>query len=229
MTASRPVVILGGASGSIVAEALYDIGVAGGGLHGAGFLNDVLPMGSDIGGLPVLGLFDLWPSLPEETVFISVLHKAKLAPLRMKRIRRLGIPEDRWAVVRHPTATVARNVPVGPGTYIGPNAAVMPGARIGRHASLRPNCSVSHDTKLGDFVFVGPNATLNGNCLVGVGVHIGPNAVIHEETTIGEFAVVGMGSVVLEDVPARTLVAGNPARVVRRLNADGEWVRADGG
>ncbi len=194
----------------------------------AGFLNDVMPENSVIGGNPVLGRFEEWVDLSTDTLFISVLHKAKQAPARMARIAALGIPEDRWAVVRHPSAVVARGVPIGHGSYIGPHAAIMPGAEIGSHTSLRPGCSVSHDTVLGDFVFVGPNATLNGNCRAGNGVHIGPNAVIHEETEIGNLAVVGMGSVVLGDVPERTLVAGNPARAIRRHDGSDAWVRVDG-
>ena len=51
---------------------------------------------------------------------------------------------------------------------------------------------------------------------------------IREETSVGALAVVGMGSVVLEDVPDGTLVAGNPARPVRRLDPSGAWVRFGG-
>jgi acetyltransferase-like isoleucine patch superfamily enzyme len=36
--------------------------------------------------------------------------------------------------------------------------------------------------------------------------------------TIGEHAIVGAGSVVLKDVPAHTIVAGNPAKVIRRVS-----------
>ena len=46
---------------------------------------------------------------------------------------------------------------------------------------------------------------------------IGSNATILCGVTIGEEAVVGAGSVVTHDVPARTVVAGNPARELRRL------------
>jgi len=150
-----------------VSEALHDIGEDGGGLICAGFLNDVLPVGFEISGYPVLSPFNVWNELSDDTLFISVLHMAKQAPERMARIAALGIPAARWAIVRHPFAPIARDVAVGPGSYIGPHAVVMPGAAMGRHASLRPGCSIGHDTKLDEFVFVGPNPTLNGNCTVG--------------------------------------------------------------
>jgi carbonic anhydrase/acetyltransferase-like protein (isoleucine patch superfamily) len=46
---------------------------------------------------------------------------------------------------------------------------------------------------------------------------IGLNAIILKGVTIGAYAVVGAGSVVFEDVPAHTIVAGNPAKVIRTL------------
>ena len=53
--------------------------------------------------------------------------------------------------------------------------------------------------------------------VIGDNVWIGNRAIILPGVTIGEGAVVGAGSVVTRDVPARTVVAGNPARMVREL------------
>ena len=49
------------------------------------------------------------------------------------------------------------------------------------------------------------------------GASIGSNATILCGVTVGEGAIVGAGSVVTKDVPARTVVAGNPAKVIRRI------------
>ena len=49
------------------------------------------------------------------------------------------------------------------------------------------------------------------------GASIGSGATILAKVTIGENAIVGAGSVVTKDVPANTIVAGNPARVLRTL------------
>jgi acetyltransferase-like isoleucine patch superfamily enzyme len=63
---------------------------------------------------------------------------------------------------------------------------------------------------------------------IGWGSFLGEGAIVLAGVTIGEQAYVGAGAVVTHDVPPRTIVAGNPARVVRRWDdASGEWIKAD--
>lgn len=212
-----PAAIFGGhGSGAIIAEALRDLASAGRGLAPPGFLNDVEPVGAKIDGLPVLGRFEDWRAMPDETIFITAIHKPMEAEVRWARIRGLGVPDERWATVIHPSAHVADSVRIGHGTYIGPNAVVMPGVTVGRHASLRAGCYVSHDVTIGDFGFVGPNAVVSGRSSLGEGIYFGPAASCREEITIGVFSVVGVGAVVVSDVSHRTTVCGNPARTLRK-------------
>ena len=51
------------------------------------------------------------------------------------------------------------------------------------------------------------------------GASIGSGATILSKVTIGENAIVGAGSVVTKDVPANSIVAGNPAKVLRYIDA----------
>ncbi len=55
--------------------------------------------------------------------------------------------------------------------------------------------------------------------IIGRGVFIGARAIILKGVTIGDRAIVGAGAVVTKDVPARQLVAGNPARVIPMTDA----------
>ncbi len=76
-------------------------------------------------------------------------------------------------------------------------------------ASFGENCRVYQNTtigmKNGKAPVLGNNVTVYANCVIIGGVHIGDNAVI------------GAGSVVLKDVPANEVWAGNPARFIRKI------------
>lgn len=91
------------------------------------------------------------------------------------------------------------------------------------------------EVRIGDFAFIGPNVSIYTAChpldaatrnttvewaepeTIGHNVWIGGNAVILPGVTIGDNVVVGAGSVVTRDVPSDCVVAGNPARIIKRL------------
>ena len=53
-------------------------------------------------------------------------------------------------------------------------------------------------------------------------MNIGSNTCIIGEVTIGDNVFIGAGSVVVKDVPSNVVIAGNPARIIRQLEADTE-------
>lgn len=61
---------------------------------------------------------------------------------------------------------------------------------------------------------------LSGGVKVGEGVHVGASSVVAHGIKIGSNSIIGMGAVVLRDVPERTIVVGNPARVLRTLDTE---------
>ena len=196
----------------MVAETIRLVAASGTALELCGFLNDSIPAGAMLTGGPVIGRFEQWRDCPSDVEFISAISKAKLAVSRYQRLMSLGIPEGRWASIIHPTACVAEDASIGPGSYVGPFATLEPGVNTGAHTCLRGHCYISHDVQIGDFVFVGSGATLLGRITLGDGAHVGPGAVCHDDISIGRYAVVGVGAVVIRSVPEFSIVAGNPAR-----------------
>jgi acetyltransferase-like isoleucine patch superfamily enzyme len=128
---------------------------------------------------------------------------------------------------------------IGDESKIGTFVEIQRGAKIGRRVKISSHTFICEGVEIEDGVFVGhgvmftndlfPRATnADGTLqtaadwkvvptLVRRGASIGSGATILCGVEIGEDAIVGAGSVVTRNVPARTIVAGNPARVRRPI------------
>jgi acetyltransferase-like isoleucine patch superfamily enzyme len=129
--------------------------------------------------------------------------------------------------------TIGDNTKIGAFVEIQKNAAVGNNCKISSHTFICDGVTIEDDVFIGHGVtFVNdsyPRATAPGGnlqteadwtvepTLVQKGASIGSGATILANVTIGENAIIGAGSVVTKNVPPDTIVAGNPAKIKRKV------------
>jgi acetyltransferase-like isoleucine patch superfamily enzyme len=135
---------------------------------------------------------------------------------------------------------------IGDDTKIGAFVEIQKNATVGRQCKISSHTFVCEGVTIEDNVFIGhgvmfindiyPRATANGQLqteadwkvertVIKAGASIGTGATILANITIGENAIVGAGSVVTKNVPANTIVAGNPAKVFRKIESAVEAIK----
>ncbi len=128
----------------------------------------------------------------------------------------------------HPQAAITGNVIVGKDVYIGPGAALRGdwgGIVIEDGCNVQENCTIHMfpgiTVVLEEGAHIGHGAVIHG-ARIGKNSLIGMNSVIMDEVQIGEECIVGALSFVKagEKIPRRSLLAGNPAKILKEVSDD---------
>jgi len=126
----------------------------------------------------------------------------------------------------HPQAAVTGNVIIGKNVYIGPGAALRGdwgGIVIEDGCNVQENCTIHMfpgvTVTLKQSAHIGHGAIIHGatigrNCLVGMNSVIMDNVVLEDECIVGALSFIREG----EKIPSRSLVAGNPAKIIKQVS-----------
>ncbi len=176
-----------------------------------GFVDgDPKKAGTRLAGVPVLGTSDVLSELARaDAAAIVTIGCNRTRTEKSKELERQGF---NFATAIHPSAVVARDVSIGPGTVIMAGAVVNSGTTIGRHVIINTRATVDHDCVLADGVHISPGASLAGGVTVGRNSQIGVRASVIQSIKIGSDVIVGAGAVVIRDIASGVTAVGSPAR-----------------
>jgi UDP-N-acetylbacillosamine N-acetyltransferase len=121
-----------------------------------------------------------------------------------------------FQTVVSPSAKISKTASIGTGCLIQHGANVSSSVKLDDFVKLNTFANIMHDCNLGKFSTVAPNAVLLGGVSSSELAFIGSNATILPGKKIGTKAVVGAGAVVTKDVENNVVVAGNPARALKK-------------
>jgi len=206
-------VLIYGASGH--GKVIIDIIEKDGGYEIAGFIDDDPAIqGRDFYGYPILGGFDLLnEGIYHDCKLILAIGDNRARSRLWERIKELGY-ELVYAI--HPSAQIAREVSIGPGTVIMANTVVNSGTKVGENVIVNTGVTIDHDCVIKDYVHISPGAHLAGNVSVGELTHIGIGVSVIQGVKIGKGVIIGVGAAVVNDIPDSVTAVGVPAKVIKQ-------------
>jgi len=169
--------------------------------------------------------------------------KPTIHPKALVETDQIGEDTKIWAF-----AHVMEGAEIGADCNIGDHAFIETGAVLGNGVTIKNNVLIWKGVHIADYVFIGPNAVFTNDLRprssrmpqmkekelsekdwlvethVEEGASIGANATILPGIRLGKYCMVGAGSVVTREVEPFTLVAGNPARVIGKVDESGDRV-----
>lgn len=184
----------------------------------AGLVDSFRPAGETAFGYTTLGGERDFPSMVANLGVTGVIiaigdnwQRARMA----RKIRDL-LPQVTFVSAVHPSAVIARDATLGPGTVVMPGAVINPGSRLGAHCIVNTSAAIDHDCALSDFSSVAPAAALGGKVVLGECSAVMLGAHVIHRRRIGAHTVIGAGALVLSDIPDYSVAYGVPAVVVRQ-------------
>lgn len=174
----------------------------------SGIVDDGIPAGTRILGVPVLGGGELLPSLRQkgiQQVVNAVGGISSITP-RLAVYQKLGASGFTCVTVVHPRAFVEPTAVISAGCQLFFNAYVGSSVRIGFGSIINTGAIVSHDCVLGEYVNISPGAILAGAVSVAERALVGMGATINLGVHIGTGARIGNSAVVKADVPENAIV-----------------------
>lgn len=173
-----------------------------------GVIDDGLPAGEMLMGLPIKGGGEALPGLYADGVRMAVNAVGGIGNIlvRVQVFHKLAAAGFTCPAVVHPAAVVEPSATLAAGVQVFANAYIGSEVRLGFGCIVNTGAVVSHDCVLEDYANISPGAILAGEVSVGAGALIGMGATINLQARIGAGARIGNGATVKENVPENRVV-----------------------
>jgi sugar O-acyltransferase (sialic acid O-acetyltransferase NeuD family) len=145
-------------------------------------------------------------------VFMLCIGNIKERKRLSEKFKSLG---GKIATFISPSAIMSRYASVGEGSSVLSMAVVEPGVRINSECLLNKKSNIGHGCIIASFCEIGPAVILTGEVEIGENSFLGTGAIVLPKIKIGQNVVVASGAVVTKNIPDNTLVAGNPAKIIK--------------
>lgn len=114
------------------------------------------------------------------------------------------------------TSILSSNIIYGRGLFVGKLAVINSDVHIGENTIINTKALLEHGVRVGHHANISTNTTINGDVQIGNYCFIGSSSVVNGQLIIGNSSTIGSGSVVIKNVEENTIVAGVPAKMIRR-------------
>jgi sugar O-acyltransferase (sialic acid O-acetyltransferase NeuD family) len=174
--------------------------------------DDASRWGSLAGGwLKVLGGLDV-VAAQQDCSLVLCAGRGVVRDQLAERLRELGVGDDRYATVVHPSVFVPESCTIGAGSVVLAGSVLTATVAVGRHVVVMPQVTLTHDDVVDDFATLCAGVTLGGGVRVGHAAYLGMSSSVREKVTVGARSTLGMGAVLVSDLPPGEVWAGVPAR-----------------
>ena len=173
-----------------------------------GVVDDGIPSGTTILGVPVLGGTEKLAELHADGVRLALNAVGGIGnvSIRLKIFDRLASAGFACPTVVHPSAVIEPSASLEAGIQVMPHAYIGSEAKIGYGAIINTGAIVSHECVIGEFANLSPGSILAGQVQVGSAALVGMGVTVNLQVKIGRQARIGNSAVIKQDVPDNGVV-----------------------
>lgn len=180
-----------------------------------GFLDSSKDLrGRVMGGVKVLGEMELLEGIKKKAShFFVAVGDNRDRKMLTEQAEKAGLKP---ASAIHPSAIISKECRIGDGAFIGASSIIGPNVTLGKSVVVNCNATIPHNNFVADYANISPGVHMGGGTTIGEGSFVGVGVSLIQYIHIGKNVLIGAGTVVIKDVPDDVVIAGIPARVLRK-------------